>query len=127
MAIALVVVIVVAAFAIYAGLTYPRTIVKVPVSFTLETDLTNTQFTQFSLDNKVNMQVSVQSGVALWRARIFSGENVIWEHAAGLGEQQSYDSGWIPLTEGMYNFTFGVIGGGSLQATVTLSAKGGFW
>ncbi len=75
----------------------------------------------------VQVQVSVQSGISLWRARILSGDTVIWEHSATLGEQENYSSSWIPLAAGTYNFTFGIIGGGSLQATVTVSSKGGFW
>ena len=121
-----VIVIIVAAFAIYSGITYPRVIVTVPVSFTLGADVSNNQITQSVLDSKVQVQVSVQSGIALWRARILNGDAVIWEHSAAQGEQQSYDSGWIPLAAGTYNFTFG-IGGGSLQARVTVSAKGGYW
>ena len=89
--------------------------------------MTNTAFNQPALDNMVQVQVSVQTGVALWRARILSGDEVVWEHAAGLGEQQSYSSGWISLPSGDYNFTFGLIGAGSLDATATVSSKGGFW
>jgi hypothetical protein len=124
---AAIVIIIVAAFAVYAGVTYPRTIVTVPVSFTRGTDVTNTQFDQPSLNNMVQVQVSVRSGVALWRARILGGDTVVWEHAAAQGEQQSYNSGWIALASGTYNFTFGIIGGNSLDATVTVSSKGGFW
>ena len=121
-----VIVIIVAAFAIYSGITYPRVIVDVPVSLTLGADVSNNQLTQSALYSMVQVQVSVQSGIALWRARILNGDAVIWEHSAAQGEQQSYDSEWIPLAPGTYNFTFG-IGGGSLQARVTVSAKGGYW
>ena len=127
MATVIIIIVIVAVFAIYGGLTFPQTVVTVPVSFTAGTDVTSTTFTQSTLDRMAQVQVSVQNGVALWRARILNGDTVVWEHSAGLGEQQSYDSGWIPLAEGTYNFTFGVIGGGSLQATATLSVKGGFW
>ena len=122
-----IVVIIVAFFAVYAGLTYPRTIVTVPVSFTAGVDSTRTTFDQPFLDDKVQVQVTVQSGAALWRARILSGDEVIWEHAAAQGEQQSYNSGWIQLPSGNYNFTFGLIGGDSLDAEATVTSKGGFW
>ena len=126
-ALAAIVVIIVAFFAVYAGLTYPRTIVSVPVSFTAGVDSTTTTFAQPFLDDKVQVQVTVQSGAALWRARILSGDEVIWEHAAAQGEQQSYNSGWIQLPSGNYNFTFGLIGGDSLDAEATVTSKGGFW
>ena len=121
-----VVVIVFVVSALYAGLTYPRTIVTVPVSFTVGADVTNTQFDQPALNNRVQVQVSVESGLALWQARILDGDQVMWEYATGQSGQQSYDSGWIYLPSGNYNFTFGAIGG-ALDAMVIVSTKGGFW
>lgn len=122
-----IIIITVAASAIYAGATYPRTIVSIPVSFTVGTDVTNTQFDQSILNSKVLVQITIQHGAALWRARILSGDQIIWEHAATQGEQQSYTSGWLTLPSGSYNFTFGLVGAGSLDATATVSSKGGFW
>ena len=127
MALAAIVIIIVAAFAIYAGVTYPRTTANIPVSFTIGVDSKTTAFDQTSLDDKVQVQVAVQNGAALWRAQIRSGGQVIWEHSAAQGEQQSYNSGWIQLPSGSYNFTFGTIGIGSLDATATVTSKGGFW
>ena len=127
MALAAIVIIIVAAFAVYAGVTYPRTIVNIPVSFTLGVDSKTAAFDQPFLDDKVQVQVGVQNGAALWRAQILSGDQVIWEHSAAQGEQQSYNSGWIQLPSGSYNFTFGTIGIGSLEATATVTSKGGFW
>jgi hypothetical protein len=49
----------------------------------------------------------------------------MWEYATGQSGQQSYDSSWIDLPSGNYNFTFGAIG--ALDAMVTVSTKGGFW
>ena len=118
-------VIVLVVSALYAGLTYPRTIVTVPVSFTVGADVTSTQFDQPALNNRVQVQVSVESGLALWQARILDGDQVMWEYATGQSGQQSYDSGWIYLPSGNYNFTFGAIG--ALDAMVTVSTKGGFW
>jgi hypothetical protein len=125
-AVAAIVIIVVASFAVYTGVTYPRTILTVPVSITVGADVTNTQFDQPTLDNKVQVQISIQNGAALWRARILNGDHVIWEHAAAQGEQQSYNSGWLDLPSGTYNFTFATLSG-SLDATATVSSKGGFW
>ncbi len=123
----IIVIVVIAVFVVYAGITYPRTVITVPVSFTIGADSTTTTFDQPAYDDKVQVQVTVQNGAAIWRARILSNEQVIWEHSAAQGEQQSYNSGWISLPSRSYNFTFGTVGIGSLDATVTVSSKGGFW
>ena len=127
MAAVTIVIVIVAVFAVYAGVTYPRTAVSIPISFTIGADARTAAFDQPYLDDKVQVQVNVENGAALWRARILSGDQVIWEHAAAQGEQLSYNSGWISLPSGSYNFTFGTVGIGSLDATVTVSSKGGFW
>ncbi len=121
-----IVVIIIIVFAVYAALTYPRTVLTIPISFTAGIDQKNVTFDQSVLDSVVQVHVSVQNGAALWRAQISNGSSIIWSHTASLGEQQSYDSGWISLPSGQYNFSFGVIGG-SLDATITASSKGGFW
>ena len=121
-----VVVVVLVVSAVYVGVTYPRAILTVPVSFTVGADVISTQFDQPALNNRVKVQVSVESGLALWQARIFDGEQIMWQYATGQSEQQTYDSGWIDLPSGNYNFTFGAIGG-VLDAMVIVSTKGGFW
>lgn len=128
MALAAIVIVVVAAFAVYAGVTYPRTVANIPVSFTIGVDEKITAFDQPFLDDKVQVQVIVENGAALWRAQILSGDDqVIWEHSAAQGEAQSYNSDWIQLPSGSYNFTLGTIGIGSLDATATVTSKGSFW
>lgn len=127
MAIVVIVIIIVSAFAIYSGLTNPRTTVNNPVSFSIGADSKTTTFEQPFLNDKVQVEVAVQNGAALWRAQILSGDQVLWEHSAAQGEQLSYNSGWIELPSGTYNFTFGTIGIGSLDATATVTSKGGFW
>jgi hypothetical protein len=119
--------IIVVAFAIYSGVTYPRTVVNTQESFKIGADSKTTSLNQPILNDKAQVQVTVQNGAALWRAQIRNGDQVIWEHSAAQGEQQSYSSGWIQLPSGNYNFTFGIIGIGSLDATATVSSKGGFW
>jgi hypothetical protein len=119
--------IIITAVAIHAGITYPRITASIPFSFTIGADSKTEEFYQPFLDDKVQVQVSVQNGAALWRAQIRSGDQIIWEHSAAQGEQQSYNSAWIPLPSGTYNFTFGTIGIGSLEATATVKSKGGFW
>jgi uncharacterized membrane protein len=119
--------IIITAVALHAGITYPRTTSSISVSFTIGADSKTIEFNQPFLDDKIQVQVSVQNGAALWRAQILNSEQVIWEHLAAQGEQQSYTSDWIQLTSGTYNFTFGTIGVGSLEATTTVKSKGGFW
>ena len=116
-----------ASFGAYLGVTYPRAIANVSVSFSAGVDSKTVSFNQMFLEDKVQVEVTVQTGAAVWRAQILSGDQVIWTHSAAQGEQQSYNSGWISLPSGDYNFTFGTIGVGSLEATATVSSKGGFW
>jgi hypothetical protein len=126
-AIVIIVIIVVAGVAAYLGLTYPRTTVDIPVSFSAGVDSQTASFDQPFLDDKAQVTVAVQSGVAVWQAQILSGDQVVWEHTAAQAGQQSYTSDWIDLASGSYNLTFRLIGAGSLEATVTVSSKGGFW
>ena len=119
--------IIIIAVAIHAAITYPRTTATIPVSFTIGADSKTIAFDQPFLDDKAQVQVLVQNGAALWQAQILSGDQIIWEHSAAQGEQQSYSSGWIQLPSGNYNFTFGTIGIGALEATATVMSKGGFW
>ena len=126
-AVGAILIVIVAVFAVYAAITYPRTIVSIPVSFTVGADSTRTAFDQPSLNDEVQVQVTVQNGAAGWRAFITQGDETIWQDQAGQGEQQTYNSRWILLPSGSYNFTFGIIGVGSLDAEVTVSSKGGFW
>ncbi len=126
-ALAVIVVIIVAGFALYAGLTYPRTTLTIPVSFSVGAEDKTVAFDQPFLDDKTQVQVTIENGAALWQAKITSQDQVVWEHTAGQGGQTSYDSGWIQLSSGSYNFTFTTIGIGSLDAVVTVTSKGGFW
>jgi hypothetical protein len=122
-----VILIIILAVAIHGGLTYPRTTASISVSFTIGADSKTIEFDQPFLDDKVQVLVSVQNGAAVWRAQIRSGDQIIWEHLAAQGEQQSYNSDWIQLPSVNYNFTFGTIGIGTLEATATVTSKGGFW
>jgi uncharacterized membrane protein len=119
--------IIIITIAAHAALTYPRTTASISVSFTIGADSKTVTFNQPLLDDKAQVKVSVQNGAALWRAQILSGNQVIWEHSASQGQQQSYSSGWIQLPSGNYNFTFGTIGLGSLDASATVTSKGGLW
>jgi hypothetical protein len=127
LAVAAIIIVLAAAFTLYTGATYPRTVVNVPVSFTIGADVTTGGFDQPILNDQIQVQVALQSGAALWEARILRGDQLIWEHSAAQGEQQSYSSGWINLPSGSYNFSFGTIGIGSIDATFSVTTKGGFW
>ena len=125
-AIVSIVIIIVAGLGIYVGLTYPRTTANIPVSFTVGADSKTVAFEQPILDDKAQVMISVHSGAALWHAQISNGSQIVWEHTAAQGQQQSYLSDWITIPSGSYNFTFGTIGG-SLDATASITSKGGVW
>ena len=126
-ALAAILIIIVAVFAVYAAITYPRAIVTIPVSFTIGADAKTVAFDQPFLNDEAQVTVAIENGEAFWRAQITNQDQLIWEHEKGQGEQTSYNSAWIQLPSGSYNFTFRTIGIGSLEATVTVTSKGGFW
>ena len=111
----------------YFLVTYPRVLVDFTVSFTIGADIKRVEFEVPFLHDLVRVEVYVQSGNALWNAKILSGDEVLWNHAASQGGQTTYSSEWIKLSSGRYNFTFATAGLGSLEAKVKLTSKGGFW
>ncbi len=112
----------------FSALTYPSTVVSFPVSFTVGAAGQEKVFSVQAWDNAVDIQISISSGGALWSASIVNSKGTtMWTHQTAQGEQTTYDSGWVPISSGNYNFTFGTIGAGSLNAEVTVKAKGGFW
>jgi uncharacterized membrane protein len=126
-AVTVVILLMIVALVVYAVVTYPRNTLTIQVSFTIGADVVTKEFNQPLLDNMVQVQVSVQSGASLWSAQLLNQSQVLWEHAAGQGEQTSYKSNWIELPMGNYSFTFKTIGVGSLNGQVTITSKGGFW
>ncbi len=102
-AIATVILLIIIVIAIFAAITYPRQAINFDISFAIGSDSKAAMFNQQILDDKVQVVVSVQNGAALWLAQILQNGQVIWEHAAAQGEQQSYNSGWIQLVSGNYN------------------------
>lgn len=126
--VAAVIIIVVAIAGVYAALTFPRTVVDFQVSFTVGADRQQKEFEVPLLHDKVQVEVTVNSGSALWRASIADADgDEIWSHSAAQGEQTTYSSDWTSLPSGGYNFTFGTVGGGGLQANIRVASKGGFW
>lgn len=126
-AVVIIAVLVGATFAVYALLTYPRTVVSFPVSFTVGADVEHREFTMQFLHGRAKVEVVVNTGTALWSAAIKHDEDAIWNHLASQGGQTTYESGWIELSSGHYNFTFAMAGLGSLQADVKVTTEGGFW
>jgi hypothetical protein len=119
---------IIAIVGIYAILVFPRVATDFSVSFTVGADREEREFEMPLLHDKVQIQVIIDSGSTLWRARILdSDENENWEHTKVQGEQTSYTSDWIDLPSGRYNFIFGTVGIGDLQANVKVTTKGGFW
>jgi len=123
----LVIIAIIVAVGIFAVWTYPRTVLSLPVSFTIGLETERREFDVPALHSLVQVQVVVNSGTALWEAKILSQDTEIWSHRATQGEQTTYSSGWMQIASGSYNFTFATIGFGTLNAEITVSTKGGFW
>jgi hypothetical protein len=119
--------VIIVAVAAFSALTYPRAILNFPVSFTLGADVEHQTFEVPVLDGAVQVQVTVNSGSALWKASIISGNNTVFTHGAAQGGQTTYTSEWIRISMGTYNFSFATLGAGALSAQITVMAKGGFW
>ena len=111
----------------YAVLTYPQTVVDFPVSFTIGANVEEQEFSISPLQGKVQVEIAINSGSVLWSATIADQNQTIWEHRTTQGEQTTYQSSWIDLPSGLYNFTFSTAGFGDLNANVKVVAKGGFW
>ena len=113
---------------VYMALTLPTTVVDFNVAFAIGADRKVEEFEAPLLHDKVQVEVTIDSGSALWNAKITdSNGKEIWSHSMAQGDQTSYQSNWLSLLSGRYNFTFGTIGLGELQANIRVSSKGGFW
>jgi hypothetical protein len=113
---------------LYSALTFPRNLAELEVSFSIGAEEEQKEFELPILHDKTQVEVVISSGSALWGASIADVNGTkIWEHAKAQGDQTVYTSDWITLPSGSYNFTFGTIGLGGLQANVKVTSKGGFW
>ncbi|HIJ08341.1 TPA: hypothetical protein HA274_03220 [Candidatus Bathyarchaeota archaeon] len=126
--VAIVAVAAVSTVAFFAAMTFPRTIVNLPVSFTVGFEREQRAFEVPWLHDTAQIAVAVSNGTSLWRASITdsNGEEV-WSHSALQGEATTFISEWVKLPNSGYNFTFSTIGAGSLNASIKLTSKGGFW
>lgn len=107
--------------------TFPREILTFPISFTIGADVKNELMEVPFMNDRVMVEVVINSGSALWRARILNGEEIMWGHSGAQGGQTTYNSGWLHISSGLYNFSFATLGAGSLSAEITVTSKGGFW
>lgn len=126
-AVFLIAVVAIAALVVYVALTYPKTVVSFPVSFTIGANVEDREFDMSPLHGWAQVEVIVSSGTALWTATIKHQDENIWDHRASQGGQTIFKSGWIELSSGQYNFTFATAGFGELHADVKVTTKGGFW
>ena len=124
---AIIVILIIAAVSVFAALTYPRTTLNFPVYFTAGAQIERKEFNVPMLHGWVQVQVVISSGTALWAAGILSEGSELWSHRAAQGGQTTYNSGWMQMTSGNYNFTFAAVGFGTLAAEITVSSKGGVW
>lgn len=115
-----------AVLAICSTLTYPKTVVSFPVSFTIGANLEDREFGMSPLYGW-EVEVIVKSGTASWTATIKHQDETIWDHHTSQGGQTICNIGWPKLSSGQYNFTFATAGFGELQADINIAAKGGFW
>ena len=122
----LIVVAVIAVF--YGALTFPKAAIDFNVVFTVGADRKLGTFEVPFLHDKVQVEVNIESGSALWTARITDSNGTeVWSHTAVQGGQTTYRSDWTSIPSGRYNFTFGTIELGELEANIRVDSKGGFW
>jgi hypothetical protein len=117
----------VVAVLVYVILTYPVTVVSFPVSFSIGANTEEKEFNTPLLHGLIQVEVTISSGTTLWSASITQQDEILWDHRATQGDQTTYQSGWIQIPGGQYNFTFSTIGFGELQAHIKVTTKGGFW
>ena len=123
-----VLIIVLVTVALYSALTFPTTSVNLQVSFSIGADREVEEFAVTFFQDKVQVEVSVTTGAAMWSASITDANGKeVWSHNKAQGDSTTYESEWIAIQSGSYNFTFGTIGFGNLEASAKVTSKGGFW
>ncbi len=121
-------IVVLVAIALYSALTFPKTLVNLQVSFSIGADREVKEFAVPFFQDRVQVEVSVTTGAALWSASITDANgNEVWAHNKAQGDSTTYESEWIAIQSGSYNFTFGTIGIGNLEASAKVTSKSGFW
>jgi len=119
---------VLATVVLYSVLTLPTIVVDMQISFNAGIEEEVEYFDVTFLHDKVQVEVAITTGAALWRANIADANGSdVWSHSKAQGDSTTYQSEWITLPSGHYSFTFGTIGIGNLDANVKATSKGGFW
>lgn len=114
-------------FGVYALLTYPSTAISFPVSFAIGADNKHEVLEASVLKSQVRIDVVVTMGSTWWTAKIFQEDTEVWSHSITQNDQTVFQSGWIELQPGSYNFTFTAASLAALDLDVTVTTKGGFW
>ena len=123
----LIIVFIVLPICAFMALTYPRTVISFPVSFSFGADTEERELNIPLFHGSVQVEVVVNDGTSLWNAKIVRQDEILWSYSTHQGGQTTYKSGWIELPTGNYNFTYATAGLGSLDAEIKVVTKGVFW
>jgi hypothetical protein len=114
-------------FGVYTLMTYPITAISFPVSFTIGADTKHEALEISVLQSQVRIDVVVAMGSTWWTAKIFQDDTEVWSHSMTQNDQTVFQSDWIELQPGSYNFTYTAASLAALDLDVTVITKGGFW
>jgi hypothetical protein len=114
-------------FGVYTLMTYPITAISFPVSFTIGADTKHEALEISVLQSHVRIDVVVAMGSTWWTAKIFQDATEVWGHSMTQNDQTVFQSDWIELQPGLYNFTYTAASLAALDLDVTVITKGGFW
>jgi hypothetical protein len=123
----LVVVVIIGSLGIVSILTYPRTVIRFPVSFAIGADTKQEALEVSVLHNRVRVNVVVTTGSTWWTAKILQDDTEFWSHSMTQSDQTVFQSDWIELSPGSYNFTYTAASLVVIELEVTVTSKGGFW
>jgi hypothetical protein len=123
----LVVGVLIVALGLYTLFTYPNTAIRFPVSFTLGADAKQEALEISVLQSQVRIDVVVATGSTWWTAKILQDDTELWSHSMTQNDQTVFQSDWIMLSAGLYNFTYTAASLATLDLEVTVTVKGGFW
>ncbi|MCW4039856.1 MAG: hypothetical protein NWE83_03775 [Candidatus Bathyarchaeota archaeon] len=114
-------------FGVYTLMTYPITAISFPVSFTIGADTKHEALEISVLQSQVRTDVVVAMGSTWWTAKIFQDDTEVWSHSMTQNDQTVFQSDWIELQPGSYDFTYTAASLAALDLDVTVITKGDFW
>jgi hypothetical protein len=117
----------IASLGLYTLFTYPSTAISIPMSFTLGADTKQETFEISVLQSQARIDVVVTTGSTWWTAKILQGDAELWSHSMTQNDQTAFQSDWIILSSGSYNFTYTAASLTALALEVTVTTKGGSW